>query len=109
MQAGGMANSAVSTVFLPLAERYGFAAVFTALGVHVLVMTLMIAVWVPETANQGLEHIESLIQSRSNARECITKEADQVDVHGDENTSEAVDSRQREIGLGSHLLANDGA
>ena len=71
-----MANSAVSTFFLPAAERYGFATMFATLGAHILVVTLVIAVWLPETANHGLEHIESLVQSRSDVRGYASKAED---------------------------------
>ena len=63
--AGGIANSAVSTFFIPLSEAVGLDTIFAAMGGNILVVTILVSIWVPETAGQGLEHIERLIRSRS--------------------------------------------
>ena len=74
----------MSTIFLPAAERYGFATVFATLGAHILVVALVIAVWLPETANQEVEHIESLVQSRTESRGYASKT---VDTDGGDETN----------------------
>lgn len=59
--AGGVANSAVSTTFIPLSAAAGLDSVFGAMGGLVLVLGMVISCWLPETANCRLEEIEKIM------------------------------------------------
>ena len=60
---GGLANTAIATLFTPLAVVLGLDVIFYALGVTILVCALISLFWLPQTEGRALEDIESHFRS----------------------------------------------
>ena len=56
--AGAVTNTIVATGFTPLAAAVGLDVIFYSLGVAILVLSILVVFWLPDTENSAMDDID---------------------------------------------------